>query len=90
MDGGTRRKNQERIMNIRIYWLSAAKQQGIKSSVKRAVWTRGQKGDELCRWGDLGTPWLWNCRGVCDGYFESVMLSRCWDHLSVLGIDATN
>lgn len=41
MDGGTRRKNQERIMNIRIYWLSAAKQQGIKSSVKRAVWTRG-------------------------------------------------
>lgn len=51
-DGGTQRKNQEKIVNIRVYWPSVTKQQGIKSSVKRAMWTRGLiKGDGMV-WGE--------------------------------------
>lgn len=39
----------------------------------------------------LGTPWVWHCEGLTAGCCESsVMLPRCQDYLSVLGIDATN
>lgn len=39
----------------------------------------------------LGTPWVWHCEGLIDGCCESsVILPRCQDYLSILGIDATN
>lgn len=53
--------------------------------------SRDREGRLAPRWRGLGTPWLWHCEGVRHGYFESsVMPSRCQDHLSVLGIDATS